>query len=427
MKVTKEQLETNKIQLEITVSPEEFEQAMQKAYIKNVKNINVQGFRKGKAPRKLIEKTYGESVFYEEAADFILESTYPDAVEEEKIEPVDRPEIDIKQIGSDKEFIYTAKVTVKPEIVLGEYKGLEVARIEHAVTDEDINKEIDNMKEKAARFVDITDKAVENGDIAVIDFEGFTDGVAFDGGKAENHNLTIGAGQFIPGFEEQIIGKNIGEEFDVNVTFPAEYQSADLAGKEAVFKVKLNAIKKKEYPELDDEFAKDVSEFDTFEELKNATKDRLQKTAEARSKHEQEDAIIEKVLENITVEIPEVMVNNQIEEYIQDAKYRIQSQMPGITFEQYLEYTGGNLNDFRAGMKDKAFKDVKITLMLEAIAKAENIEVSDQDVEDEIKKIAEQYKMEEEKVRQILNVDQVKENILPRKVIEFLAEETKLS
>ena len=427
MKITKEQVETNVVQLEITVDAKDFEEAVQKAYLKNKKHITIQGFRKGKAPRGLIERTYGEGVFYEDAADIILQDTYPKAVEEEKLEPVDRPEIDIKEIGTGKDFVYTAKVTVKPDVKLGKYKGLKVKKIEYAVTDEDIDAEINNMKEKAARFVDITDQPVEDGNVAMIDFEGSVDGVPFEGGSAKNHNLTIGSGQFIPGFEEQIIGKNIGDEFDVNVTFPEDYQAEELKGKPAVFKVKVNAIKKKEYPELDDEFAKDVSEFDTFEQLKEETKKHLQQNAENRSKREQEDAIIDAVLEKTEIEVPDAMVNTQIEQYIQDAKYRIQSQMPGITFEQYLEYTGGNLEQFRESMKDRALKDVKVSLTIDAIAKTEDIQVSDEDIAEEIKKVAEQYKMEEEKVKQLLNAEQVKDSILPRKVMEYLVEETKIS
>ena len=427
MKVTKQELETNVIQLEISVDADEFEKAMQKSYLKNVKHITINGFRKGKAPRKNVEMLYGEGIFYEDAVDFILQDTYPQALEQENVDPVDRPEIDVKEIGGGKDFVYTAKVTVKPTMELGKYKGIKVKKVEHTVSEEDINAEIDNMKERAARFVDVTDRAVENGDVAVIDFDGSVDGVHFDGGKAENHNLTIGSGQFIPGFEDQIIGKNIGDEFDVNVTFPEEYHAKDLAGKAAVFAVKLNGIKKKEYPELDDEFAKDISEFDTFEELKNATKERLEKNAENRTKREQEEAVIDAVLAKTKVELPEVMITNQVEQYVQDAKYRIQSQMPGITFEQYLEYTGGSLDDFKEGMKERAEKDVRISLMIEAVAAAENIEVSDEDIDDEIKKIAEQYKMEEEKVRELINADQVKESILPGKVVDFLVENVKIS
>ncbi len=427
MKITKEQVETNKVKLEIAVPAEEFAAAMQKSYQKNVKHINIQGFRKGKAPRGLIEKTYGEAIFYDDAAELIMQDTYPKALEEEKVEPVDHPEIEIKEIGSGKEFVYTATVTTKPVPELGNYKGVKVKKVEYAVTDEDVDAEINNMKERAARFVDVTDAPAADGDVAVIDFEGFVDGVAFEGGKGENHNLTLGSGQFIPGFEEQIVGKNVGDEFDVNVTFPEEYHAKDLAGKESVFKVKLGGLKKKEYPELDDEFAKDVSEFDTFEQLKEETKKRLVENAENRAKREQEDAVLEKALKTMKVEIPEVMVDNQVEQYLQDAKYKIQAQMPGITFEQYLEYTGGSVDEFKANVRDQAKKDVEINLLIEAVAKKEEITVSDEEAEEEVKKLAEQYKMDVEKIKQILSVDQIKENLVPKKVIDLLVAEAKIS
>ncbi len=423
MEITKEQVETNVLQLEIKVPADEFEKAVQKAYLKNVKHINIPGFRKGKAPRKLIEKNYGEGVFFEDAADMLLQDTYPEALEQEGIEPVARPEIEVKEIGYGKDFVYTAKVTVKPEVKLGKYKGLKVTKIEYAVTDE----EIDNMKERAARFVDVTDRAAEKGDVAVIDFEGSVDGTVFEGGTAQNHNLTLGSGQFIPGFEEQIEGHSINDEFDVNVTFPEEYHAEELAGKAAVFKVKINGIKTKQYPEIDDEFAKDVSEFDTLEELKNATKEKLVENAQKRAQRDQEEVIIDEVLKKVKVEIPAAMIDNQIEEYINEAKYRLQAQMPGITFEQYLEYTGGSLDDFKEQSRERAEKDVKVSLAIEAIAKAEEITVSDEDIDAEIKKIAEQYKMEEDKVRAIINAEQVKESLLPRKVIDFLVAETKIA
>ncbi len=427
MKVTKKQEEKNIVELEITVSAEEFEAAVEKAYRKNVKSIALPGFRKGKAPRKIIEKTYGAEVFYEDAADFCLQDTYPKAVEDEKIEPVSRPDIEVKEIGEGKDFVYVAKVTVKPEVTLGKYKGVKIKKIEHAVTDEDIDKEIDNMKERAATFVDVTDAPAADGDVAVIDFEGFVDGVAFDGGKAEGHNLTLGSNQFIPGFEDQIVGKNIGDEFDVNVTFPEEYHAEELKGKPAVFKVKLNGIKRKEYPAIDDEFAKDVSEFDTLEELKNATKERLLKIAENRVKNETQDAVIDCILDKTEIDVPDVMVENNIDGYIQEMEYKISAQMPGITFEQYLGYMGQNIKDFRDSLKDKALKDVKIELMLEAVAKAENIEVTDEEVEAEYKNIAEMYKMEEDKVRGLVTPEQIKMDKLPSKVVDFLVENAKIA
>ena len=422
MKIKTEQTEKNVVTLTITVDAETFESAIQKAYLKVGKDITLQGFRKGKAPRKLIEKQYGEGVFYEEAVDFVLQDTYPEAIEKKGITPVSRPEIDITQIGEGKEMIYTAVVTVKPEVELGEYKGIEVEKVEYTVSDDEVKQEIDNMKERAATFEDVTDGAVADGDVAVIDFEGFVDDVAFEGGKGENHNLTIGSGQFIPGFEEQLIGKKIGEACDVKVTFPEEYHSEDLKGKDAIFKVTVNGIKQKKYPELDDEFAKDVSEFDTYVALVENTKKKLEENAASKTEREQFDKIIDKVVENATIDVPEIMIDNRVEEYVQDAGHRISQQMPGITFEQYLQYTGSSMEDFKNGMKDNALKDIKTSLVIEKIAKTEKINALKKDVEAEIKKIAEQYKMEEDKVREILPVEQIKENIIPRKTMEFLKE-----
>ena len=427
MKVTKKQEEKNIVELEITVSADEFETAVEKAYRKNVKSITLPGFRKGKAPRKIIEKTYGAEVFYEDAADFCLQDTYPKAIEDENLEPVARPDIEVKEIGEGKDFVYVAKVTVKPEVVLGKYTGVKVKKIEHAVTDEDVDKEIDNMKERAARFIDVTDAPAANGDVAVIDFEGSIDGVPFEGGKAENHNLTLGSNQFIPGFEDQIVGKNIGDEFDVNVTFPEEYHAEDLKGKPAVFKVKINGLKRKEYPAIDDEFAKDVSEYDTLEELKNATKERLAKIAENRTKNETQDAVVDAVLEKTEIDVPQVMIDDRIDGYIREMAYKIGSQMPGITFEQYLGYMGQNITEFRDNLKDQALKDIKVELTLEAVAKAENIEVTDEEVEAEYKNIAEMYKMEEDKVRSLVSPEQIKMDKTPSKVVEFLVENAKIS
>lgn len=424
MKITKEQVETNVVSLEIAVEAEEFEKAVQRAYLKNVKSIAMPGFRKGKAPRKLIERTYGEGVFYEDAADDILQNTYWKAVEDEGLEPVSRPEIEVKEIGSGKDFVYSAKVTLKPAVKMNKYKGLKVKKIEYGVTDEDIEKELDTMKERVARFVDVEDRTVENGDVAVIDYEGSVDGVKFDGGTAQNHNLTLGSGQFIPGFEEQIVGRGINDEFDVNVTFPEEYHAPDLAGKAAVFKVKLNGIKKKEYPEIDDEFAKDVSEFDTLDELKESIKEKLVKNASDRAKRDQEEVIIDEVLKKLKVEIPDVMIENKIDEFLNNAKYQIQSQMPGITFEQYLEYTGSSVEDFRESSKDAATRNVKIDLAFEYIAKENNLEVTEEEVEEELKKLAEQYKMEYDKIKELVDGDSLKESLMPKKVIEFLVSET---
>ena len=427
MSVQVEKLEKNMAKLTIEVSAEEFEKGIQAAYLKEKGKISLPGFRKGKAPRKLIEKTYGEGIFYEDAADEVLQNTYPQAIEDEKLEPVSRPEIEVKEIGSGKDFVYTAKVTLKPAVKMNKYKGLKVKKIAYGVTDEEVDKEIDIMKERVARFVDVEDRPAEMGDVAVIDYEGSVDGVKFDGGTAQNHNLTLGSGQFIPGFEEQIAGHSVNDEFDVNVTFPEEYHAADLAGKAAVFKVKLNGIKKKEYPEIDDEFAKDVSEYDTLEELKEKTKEKLLKNAEERAKRDHEEVIIDEVLKKLKAEIPDVMVENKIDEFVSNAKYQIQSQMPGITFEQYLEYTGSSVEDFRENSKENALRNVKIDLAFEYIAKENNIEVSDEEVEEELKKIAEQYKMELDKVKGMVDSEAVKESLLPRKIIDFLVSETNIA
>ena len=427
MNVKTEKVEKNIVQLEVEVGADRFEEAMQKAYLKNAKKFNIPGFRKGKAPRKMIERMYGEGVFYEDAIDLVIEDTYPQAIKNENLHPVDRPELDIKQVGSGKELIYTAKVMVKPEVELGEYKGVEVAKIAYPVFDEDVDKEINNMLEKAARVVEAPDKAVADGDTVVIDFEGFVDGEVFEGGKAEGHSLTIGTGQFIPGFEEQIIGKNIGEEFDVNVTFPADYPSENLATKESVFKVKLHSIKTKEYPELDDEFAKDVSEFDTLEDLKKATRENLEKNAATRTKREQDDAVVKAVVDKAELEIPDVMVERQIDDYIKDAEYRL--SMQGMNFESYLQYTGGTIEQFRESMKDRAENEVKTRLVVEKIADVEKFEVDEADIDSEILRVGEQYKMEADKVRELLGengIENMKQDMIITKTMEYLTGLAKL-
>ncbi len=429
MKVTKDLKEHNEVILEISVEAEQFEEAVQKSYLKNKKDIALPGFRKGKAPRAMIEKMYGEDAFYNDAMDIVFQDTYPAAIEESEVEPVSAPEIDIKQIGKGKDFIYTAKIYVKPEVKLGEYKGIEVEKVEYSVNDEDIDKEINNMLERVARFVDVEDKAIEEGNVAVIDFEGFLDGTPFEGGKGENHNLTIGSGEFIPGFEEQLIGKKIGEECDVNVTFPEEYHAEDLAGKAVVFKVKVNGIKQKEYPALDDEFAKDVSEFETLEELKKATGDRLEENAKNRTETEQNNKVIDAVVALAEIDIPDAMIETQIDEYAQDMQYRLQMQMPGITFEQYLQYTGMDMQSFRTSMKDRALSDVKTRLVLEKIAADEKFEALDTDIDAEIAKIAEQYKMEADKVKELLKengIENVKNDIIIKKTVEFLKQQVKI-
>lgn len=423
-----EKKENNTVDFTITVSKETFGAAVDEAFKKNVKKISVPGFRKGKAPRKLIEKTYGEGIFFDEAVDSVLPAAYDDAVKELNLEPVDTPKIDIKEIGKDKDLVVSASVTVKPEVKLGEYKGLKLDDIVHTVSDDDVDAELSKRQEKAARQVTVEDRAVQEKDTATIDFEGFIDGTAFAGGKGENFELVIGSGQFIPGFEEQIIGKSIGDEFDVNVTFPEDYHSEELKGKAAVFKTKVNAISYKELPELDDEFAKDVSEFDTLAELKEDIKKKLQESADARTKQEKENAAVDKVVENMTVDVPECMVNTRIESTIRENNARMAQQ--GISFEQYLGYMGTTLDQFKEQIKPNAELQVKGTLALEQIAKEENIEVSEADLEEQLKKMAEAYSMELEKVKEFMreeDLENIKADLKISKALDFIVENTKWS
>ncbi|WHH60257.1 trigger factor [Petroclostridium sp. X23] len=423
-----EQLEKNVVQLEIEVDTAKFDEGIQKAYIKNVKKFNIPGFRKGKAPRKIIEKYYGEGIFYEDAINIVCPEAYDKAVEETKIDPVDRPEIDIKQIGEGQNFIFTAKVTVKPEVELGAYKGIEVNKIEYNVTEDDIMNQIKQMQEKNSRLVTIEDRPVQEGDMAVIDFEGFVDDQPFEGGKGTDHNLQIGSGQFIPGFEEQLIGKNSGEEVDVNVTFPEEYHASELAGKPALFKVKINQIKFKELPEIDDEFVKDVSEFNILDELKEDIKKRLTEENEHKAKHEMENAVIDKVLEGVTVEIPEVMVEHQIDQLARDFDMRLRSQ--GLELSKYLELTGMDMEKFREQFKEQAEKQVKTSLTLEKIGNVEGIQVSDDELEKEIEKLAENYKMEVDKLKKMLrpeDMDSIKDDLKIGKTVDMLVESAKVA
>ena len=423
-----EKKENNTVDFTITVSKETFGAAVDEAFKKNVKKISVPGFRKGKAPRKLIEKTYGEGIFFDEAVDSVLPAAYDDAVKELNLEPVDTPKIDIKEIGKDKDLVVSASVTVKPEVKLGEYKGLKLDDIVHTVSDDDVDAELSKRQEKGARQVTVEDRAVQEKDTATIDFEGFIDGTAFAGGKGENFELVIGSGQFIPGFEEQIIGKSIGDEFDVNVTFPEDYHSEELKGKAAVFKTKVNAISYKELPELDDEFAKDVSEFDTLAELKEDIKKKLQESADARTKQEKENAAVDKVVENMTVDVPECMVNTRIESTIRENNARMAQQ--GISFEQYLGYMGTTLDQFKEQIKPNAELQVKGTLALEQIAKEENIEVSEADLEEQLKKMAEAYSMELEKVKEFMreeDLENIKADLKISKALDFIVKNTKWS
>ena len=413
--------EKNTVEFTITVSAEKFTAAVDEAFKKNVKKITVPGFRKGKAPRKLIEKTYGEGIFFEEAVDALLPDAYEAAVKEMGIDPVDMPKVEVADIGKDKDLVIKGSVTVKPEVKLGDYKGLKLTDIVNTVSDEDVDAEIARRQERNARQLPVEDRAVAKDDIANINFEGFVDGKAFPGGKGENYDLVIGSGSFIPGFEDQIIGKNIGEEFDVVVTFPEDYHAEELKGKEATFKTKVNSIMVKELPALDDEFAKDVSEFDTLEELKADIKAKLQESADARTKQEKENAAIDAVIETLEADIPDCMIDSRIENTIRENNARMAQQ--GISFEQYLGYMGTTVEEFKAQIRPNAELQVKGTLALEEIAKLENLEASDDDVDEQLKKMADAYNMELSKVKEFMrdeDIESLKSDIKITKAMEFL-------
>lgn len=426
MSIKTEKIEKNTIKLEITVDQETFETGMQKSYQLNVKKFNIPGFRKGKASRKIIEKFYGESVFYEDAINSVCPEAYEKALVETGIETVARPEIDIIQIGTGSDLIFSATVTVKPEVKLGKYKGVEVEEEEIKISSKDVDQEIEKLREKNSRTVEIEDKPVKNGDITTIDFEGFVDGVAFSGGKGENYELTIGSGQFIPGFEEQIIGAKIGEVVNVNVKFPEEYHSPDLAGKDSLFVVKVNSIKAKELPAIDDEFAKDVSEFDTISELKKSIKQKLQESAEHQAKHEFENKAIKVVADNCEVEIPQVMIKTQIETMAKDFDMRLKYQ--GLDLNKYIQMTGSSFEKFAEELKPQAEEQVKGRLALEAVVKAEKLESSDDELENEINKLAENYKQNVDEFKQHLreeDIKYIKEGIVFDKAIEFIVKNAK--
>ena len=421
-----EKLEKNMAKLTIEVPAEEFEAAIEKAYQKKKGKITLPGFRKGKAPRKMIEKMYGAGVFYEDAANMIIPEAYDKAVKDVEEEIVSRPSIDVTQIEAGKPFIFTAEVALKPSVTLGEYKGVEVPKAEIEVTDEEIQAQVDKERENNARMIDVDDRAVENGDMIKLDFEGSVDGVAFDGGKAENYDLTIGSGAFIPGFEEQLIGKNIGEDVEVNVTFPEDYQAENLKGKAAVFKCKVNEIKVKEVPEADDEFAQDVSEFDTLDEYKEDIRKNLTEKKEADAKRAKQTAALEKAVENASMDIPEAMVDEQVRRMAEDFERRIQSQ--GLSLEQYMQFTGMTVEGLLEQMKPEALKRIQNSLVLEAVAAAENIEISDERLDEELAKMAEQYKMEVEKLKELMGEEekaQLKSELAVQAAAELIADQAK--
>jgi len=391
-----EKLENSKIKLTIEVDASLFEEGINKAYNKNKGKIAIPGFRKGKAPRKMIEKIYGKGVFYEDAANVVIPDAYEASIEENNLDVVSRPEIDVLEMGSGKNFIFTAIATVKPEAELGEYKGLEVEKTDVEVTEEEINDELNKVAEQNSRMIEVTDRTVEDKDEVTVDFEGFVDGEAFEGGKGEDYPLVIGSHSFIDDFEEQLVGKNIGENIEVNVTFPEEYQQETLAGKPAMFKVTIKDIKAKELPAIDDEFAKDVSDFETLNEYKEDIKKGLQEKKETSAIRIKEDKVLDKAVANAKLEIPEVMISNEVESMLNNFAQSLQQQ--GMKLEQYLQFTGGNLDTFKETIKPDAEKRVSGRLILEAIAKAENIEVSEEDVKEELEKMATMYNMEVEKL-----------------------------
>jgi len=422
MSLQVEKLEKNMVKLTIEASAEELDAAIEKAYQKNKGRISVQGFRKGKAPRAVIEKMYGAGVFYEDAANALIPEAYDAAIKESDLEIVSQPDINVIQIEKGKPFIFTAEVAVKPEVTLGDYKGIEVDKIDVTVSDEDMNNELDRIREQNSRTITVEDRAVENNDIAVIDFEGFVDGVAFEGGKGTDYSLVIGSHSFIDTFEEQLIGKKTGEEVEVNVTFPEDYQAKELAGKPALFKVTVKEIKVKELPELNDEFAQDVSEFETLEEYKADVKKNLEEKKHAAAMSSKEETVVDKVIENATMEIPEAMIETQVRQMADDFARRIQQQ--GLSLEQYFQFTGMDPKKFLDSIRPQALKRIQSRLVLEAIVKAENIEITEEELNKELEGMAAAYKMELDKLKELMS-DKDKEtmsmDIAVQKAVDLIA------
>jgi len=426
MSFTVEKKEDNTAVLTITVDAAKFEAAIKEAYNKKKGSFQIPGFRKGKAPQNMIEKMYGAGVFYEEAANICMPDAYDEAATESGLEIVSRPEVEVTQIEKGKDFIFNATVALKPEVTLGEYKGIEVETTEVTVTDEDIDAEINKVREQNSRIVPVEDRAIEDGDIATIDFEGFVDGNAFEGGKGEDYALTIGSHSFIDTFEEQLIGKSIGDEVEVNVTFPEKYQVEDLQGKPALFKVKVKGIKVKELPEVDEDFVQDISEFDTVDEYKEDVKKTILERKEKAAKTDKENKIIEKIIEGAKMEIPDAMVNEQSKMMVNEMAQNMQSQ--GLTIEQYMQFTGLTPELMAEQMKPQALKRIQSRLVLEAVADAEGFEISDEEVDEQIKKMAESYQMEFDKLKEYIGENetkQMKSDLAVQKAVDFIVENAK--
>ncbi|ADG83401.1 trigger factor [Thermincola potens] len=424
MKVNMEKIEKNLVNLEIEVEQEKFAQAMERAFKKVASKVSIPGFRKGKAPRVLVERKVGKEYLYDEALEYIVPEAYFDAVKETKIEPIDKPNIEVVQIGDEKPLIFKAKVEVKPEVKLGEYKGLEVKKPEVSITDEDIEQELEKLRQRHAQIINVEDGEAQLHDTVVIDFEGFVDGVAFQGGSGKDYSLELGSGTFIPGFEDQLVGAKVGETREIKVTFPENYHAADLAGKDAVFKVEVKAIKRKQLAAIDDELAKDVSEFETLEELKKDISNKLKEAAEQKAEHEMKDRLVAKAVENAEVEIPNIMVEQRIDSMIQSLAQRLSLQ--GLSLEEYLKFTNSNMEALREQHRPDAENRVKATLVLEAIAKKENIEPTEEDLEEEIKTMAAQYNAEPGLMRTFIenqgNMEALKQAIAINKTVQFLVD-----
>ncbi|MCH5193089.1 MAG: trigger factor [Oscillospiraceae bacterium] len=423
--VSTNKIDATKYELEIKVDAAGFEKALQSAYMKARKRININGFRKGKAPRKMVEQLYGENVFYEDAVNDLVNTDVGPTIEDTDYELITNPEINVTSISKDEGVMFKVTITVKPDVEISDYKGIEVEKVVNAVTDEDIDKQIQNLRERNGRLVTVEDRAAENGDVAVIDFEGFKDGVAFDGGKDSNYELALGSGTFIPGFEEQIVGHKTGEEFTINVTFPEKYQMEELAGQPCEFRIKLNEIKCKELPDLDDEFVKDATEFDTLDELKADMRKKLEESAAKNAEMETENKIFEALIEKLKADIPDVMYENKINEMVRDFEVRLSQN--GLNLETYLMYSNMDMAALRKGYEEQAQKQVKVRLALEKIAELENVEITDEQTEEEIGRIAEQYGLTPARVKAVIRSKDVKNDLKVAEASKIVIDSAKIN